>query len=89
MIRRELTVVNRLGLHARAAAKLVGTASRFTSDIQLERNGQRVNGKSIMGVMMLAASQGSEIALLIDGADEDAALAALESLITDRFGESE
>ena len=89
MIRKELKIVNKLGLHARAAAKFVGTASRFASDIQVERNGQRVNGKSIMGVMMLAASQGTRIELWIDGTDEETALAALETLVADRFGEDE
>jgi phosphocarrier protein len=89
VIRKELKIVNKLGLHARAAAKFVGTASRFASDIQVERNGQRVNGKSIMGVMMLAASQGTHIELWIDGTDEENALAALEALVADRFGEGE
>jgi phosphocarrier protein len=89
VIRKQLTILNRLGLHARAAAKLVGTASRFASDVHLERNGQRVNGKSIMGVMMLAASQGSQIGLSAEGPDEQAAVDALEDLIADRFGEGE
>lgn len=89
MIRKELLIVNKLGLHARAAAKFVGTASRFVSDVQVERNGQPVNGKSIMGVMMLAASKGTHIRLLVDGDDEIQALDALETLITNRFGEDE
>jgi phosphocarrier protein len=89
MIRKQVTIVNKLGLHARAAAKLVTCASRFQSQILLERNGQRVNGKSIMGVMMLAASQGTELTLELDGADAEQALAALESLIAERFGEAE
>jgi len=89
VIRKDLLIVNKLGLHARAAAKFVGTASRFASDIQVERNGQRVNGKSIMGVMMLAASKGTQIRLLVDGDDEAQALDALEVLVANRFGEGE
>jgi phosphocarrier protein HPr len=89
VIRKELTIVNRLGLHARAAAKLVGTASRFASQVQVERNGQRVNGKSIMGVMMLAASQGTQVTLEVEGPDETAAVDALETLVSGRFGENE
>ena len=89
MIHKELLIINRLGLHARAAAKFVSTAHRFTSSIQVERNGQRVNGKSIMGVMMLAASAGSRIELLVDGEDEAGAVSALEQLLADRFGEGE
>ena len=89
MIRKQVTIVNKLGLHARAAAKLVTCASRYQSQIILERNGQRVNGKSIMGVMMLAASQGTELTLELDGADAEPALAALEALIAERFGEAE
>ena len=89
MLRKKIEIINRLGLHARAAAKFVSTASGFASNIQVERNGQRVNGKSIMGVMMLAASQGTVIELLIEGDDAEQAWAALEALITDRFGEGE
>jgi phosphocarrier protein len=89
VIDKQLLIVNKLGLHARAAAKFVNTASAFGSTIQVERNGQRVNGKSIMGVMMLAASKGTEITLIIDGDDENEAAAALEELIADRFGEGE
>ncbi len=89
MIHKELLIINRLGLHARAAAKFVGTAHRFTSSIQVERNGQRVNGKSIMGVMMLAASRDSKIVLLADGEDETEAVTALERLVAERFGEGE
>ena len=80
MIRNEVEIVNKLGLHARAAAKFVTCASGFASQIQVEREGQRVNGKSIMGVMMLAAAQGTRITLLVDGQDEEAATAALEQL---------
>jgi len=89
MARREIQIVNRLGLHARAAAKLVSCASSFASRVELERNGQRVNGKSIMGVMMLAASRGTRILIDARGEDEEAALSALEALINDRFGEAE
>jgi phosphocarrier protein HPr len=89
VIRREVEIVNKLGLHARAAAKFVTCASAFASHIQVERNGQRVNGKSIMGVMMLAAARGSRITLIVDGEDETAAAAALERLVADRFGEGE
>ena len=86
---RQVEIVNRLGLHARAAAKLVSCASGFASRIEVERNGQRVNAKSIMGVMMLAASQGSWILIDASGEDADDALSALEELIGARFGEPE
>ncbi len=89
MIQKEVAIVNKLGLHARAAAKFVSTASGFASDIQVERNGQRVNGKSIMGVMMLAASQGSAIDLVVSGDDESEAVQALETLVANRFGEDQ
>jgi phosphocarrier protein len=89
VIRKEVQIVNKLGLHARAAAKFVTTASAFTSQVQVEREGRRVNGKSIMGVMMLAAGQGSSILLDIHGEDEQAACTALEQLIANRFGEGE
>ncbi len=89
MIRRRITISNKLGLHARAAAKLVQTASGFAAEIELVRDHQCVNGKSIMGVMMLAASRGSSLDIVADGADEAQAVAALEGLINDRFGEGE
>lgn len=89
MIRKEVQIVNKLGLHARAAAKFVKTAGGYASHIQVERMGQKVNGKSIMGVMMLAAAQGTSITLIIEGEDEGSACAALEGLIADRFGEGE
>ena len=89
MPRREVEIVNKLGLHARASAKLTQTASRFAAEVWLSRSGRRVNAKSIMGVMMLAAGKGSRIAIETDGADADEALAALVSLIEDRFGEGE
>ncbi len=89
MIEREVTIINKLGLHARAAAKLVSTASAYASEIQIQREGQAVNGKSIMGVMMLAASRGTQLLLRVEGADEDAAINALQTLIASRFGEIE
>jgi phosphocarrier protein len=82
-----VAIVNRLGLHARAAAKLVTLASQFEAEIYLVRGARRVNGKSIMGVMMLAASQGSQIELIAEGRDEEEALRRLEELIGQRFGE--
>jgi phosphocarrier protein len=87
VIKRDITIINKLGLHARAAAKLVACASHFNSEIFVERKSQRVNGKSIMGVMMLAASQGVQITLEADGADESQAIEALQLLIIDKFGE--
>jgi phosphocarrier protein len=85
----EAAIVNRLGLHARAAAKLTHIASGFQSEIWLSRSGRRVNAKSIMGVMMLAAGKGSTVQIDADGPDAEAALAALTQLIADRFGEGE
>ncbi|HSG10433.1 MAG: HPr family phosphocarrier protein [Gammaproteobacteria bacterium] len=89
MHERPVTIINRLGLHARAAAKLVTTASSFSSEVELSKNGRTVNGKSIMGVMMLAASRGTELVLITNGSDEIAAADTLEALIADRFGETE
>jgi phosphocarrier protein len=89
MISREVTISNKLGLHARAAAKLVGVASGYGADVLLDKQGQKVNGKSIMGVMMLAASKGTVLQLSVDGEDEDEALQALVTLIDDKFGEGE
>lgn len=89
MIEKEVTIVNKLGLHARAAAKLVSTASSFEAHVELIRDGRNVNGKSIMGVMMIAASQNTPITLRIDGPDETEAFQALEALIADKFGEGE
>jgi phosphocarrier protein len=83
------TIVNKLGLHARASAKLVTLASQFKSDVTLGRNGQHANGKSIMGIMMLAAGKGTQVELMVDGDDEDQAMAALVELIANRFGEDE
>ncbi|AOU99039.1 phosphocarrier protein HPr [Acidihalobacter yilgarnensis] len=87
MAQTEVSIVNRLGLHARAAARLVSLASRFNAHIELERNGRRVNGKSIMGVMMLAAAQGSTLTLHAEGIDAEQALVEISALIADRFGE--
>ena len=89
MLSKEITIVNKLGLHARAAAKFVSLASSFASEINLSRNGQTVNGKSIMGVMMLAAAKGCSLELSADGSDEEVALEQLEQLIAERFGEEE
>ena len=80
-------IVNQLGLHARASAKLTQLAAQFKSEVWLARNGRRVNGKSIMGVMMLAAGIGSKVEIEVNGADEMDALAALKKLIADKFGE--
>ncbi len=89
MIQTQIQISNKLGLHARASAKLTKLAGSFKSEIHLSRNGRRVNAKSIMGVMMLAAGLGSEIDIEIDGADEQEAMVALRDLIGNRFGEGE
>ncbi len=89
MISKELEIINKLGLHARASTKLTQTASKFTSEIWVVRNGRRVNAKSIMGVMMLAAAKGSFITLEAHGPDEGLAMEALTALIADYFGEGE
>ena len=89
MLRRELEIVNKLGLHARASAKLTQAAAQFSSEVWLSRNERRVNAKSIMGVMMLAAARGSIIVLETDGPDQAEALEALAQLVANRFGESE
>jgi len=89
MLNREIEITNKLGLHARASAKLTQLAGQFASDVFLARSGRKVNAKSIMGVMMLAASKGTTIAIEIDGADEGEAMQALVGLITDKFGEGE
>jgi phosphocarrier protein len=85
----EADIVNKLGLHARAAAKLTHLASGFQCEIWISRSGRRVNAKSIMGVMMLAAGKGSKVLLEAEGADAEAALKALVALIANRFGEGE
>jgi phosphocarrier protein len=89
MQERSITIVNKLGLHARAAAKFVTVASAFSCDIEIEKAGQKVNGKSIMGVMMLAASRGKELVLTTCGDNEAGAADALEKLVAERFGEHE
>jgi phosphocarrier protein HPr len=87
LLQRDIEIANRLGLHARASAKLTQTAARFSSDVFMTRNGRRINAKSIMGVMMLAAPKGSLVTLEVSGADEAAAMTALVDLISGRFGE--
>lgn len=89
MIERNITIINKLGLHARAASKLVNLASQFASEIYLDNRGNRVNAKSIMGVMMLAASQGTALKLEINGEDEQQCLDAIIGLIENRFDEDE
>ena len=89
MIQSTVTISNRLGLHARASAKLTKLVSGFQSDVHLSRNGRRVNAKSIMGVMMLAAGMGTEIEIETQGEQEVEAMAQLRALIDDRFGEGE
>ena len=87
MIEQKVEIVNRLGLHARAAAKLVQLAGRFKSEVKLVKDGDAVDGKSILGLLMLAAAQGEEVTLRCDGPDEGEAMAALEGLIARRFEE--
>ena len=84
-----ITIVNKLGLHARAAAKFVTLASQFQSEIQLKRGNRIVNGKSIMGIMLLAASKGTELELIAEGEDAEPALLALNELVANKFGEGE
>jgi len=85
----EATIDNKLGLHARASAKLTELASRFQSEVWLSRSGRRVNAKSIMGVMMLAAGKGSTVTIETEGVDAEAALTAIRELIVNKFGEGE
>ena len=87
MIERDVAIVNRLGLHARAAAKLVHLAGRFRADVKLLKDGEVVDGKSILGLLMLAAAQGERLRLRTDGPDEQEAMTALEDLIARRFEE--
>lgn len=89
MARAEVTVVNKLGLHARASAKLTQLAGRYAAEVWLTRNNRRVNAKSIMGVMMLAAGMGTSIVMEAEGSDADAAIAALSELIANKFDEGE
>jgi phosphocarrier protein HPr len=89
MIEHVVRIRNRLGLHARAAVKFVNLANRFTADVRIEKDGSDVDGKSILGILTLAATQGSEITLRLNGEDEAAALRAIVELIDGRFGEKE
>ncbi len=89
MQQREVEIINKLGLHARASAKLTQLASRYQSDVQMSRNGRKVNAKSIMGVMMLAAGKGSRVTIEIEGPDESDAMEAIVGLIGDYFGEGQ
>lgn len=89
MIESTVTIVNKLGLHARAASRLVNCASGFASEIWISRGTREINGKSIMGVLTLAAGRGTELKLRADGSDEAAAIAAITALIADCFGEGE
>ena len=89
MLQQDALIINKLGLHARASAKLTQLASRFKCEVMLSRGGRRVNAKSIMGVMMLAAAKGTTIGIETDGADEADAMQAILSLINDKFGEGE
>ncbi len=89
MLKQEVTIINKLGLHARASSKLTQTAAQFDSEVWISRKDRRVNGKSIMGLMMLAAAQGSSIELETDGPDEQAAMDAICALINNYFGEGE
>jgi phosphocarrier protein len=87
MAQRELAVINRLGLHARAAAKLVHAAGAFSSQVYLAKDGEEVDAKSILGILLLAAAQGSTVTLRCEGADEEEAIETIASLFADRFGE--
>ena len=89
MLQREVEIRNKLGLHARASAKLTQLAARYQSDVQMSRNGRKVNAKSIMGVMMLAAGKGSKVMIETDGPDESDAMDAIVSLIGECFGEGQ
>ena len=89
MIEREIEIVNRLGLHARAAAKLVHTACAFQSEITIEKDGEEVDGKSILGILLLAAPQGARLSVRAEGTDEARAIEAISGLFADRFGEGE
>jgi phosphocarrier protein len=89
MLEQDIEIINKLGLHARASSKFTQLASSFKADIWVSRNGKRVNGKSIMGLMMLAAAKGTTISIEVDGLDEAQAMTALCQLINDYFGEGE
>ena len=89
MVKKKIVIKNKLGLHARAAVKFMNLANRFASSVWIEKDGNEIDGKSILGILTLAAVQGSEITLRISGPDEDHALNALEALIEDKFHEDE
>jgi len=89
MLQREVEIINKLGLHARASAKLTQLAARYQSDVQMSRSGRKVNAKSIMGVMMLAAGKGAKVVIETDGPDENDAMEAIAALIADYFGEGQ
>ena len=89
MQKQTIEIINKLGLHARASSKFTQISSRFKAEVWIAKNGRRVNGKSIMGVMMLAAAKGAQVELETNGEDEDAAMAALVELINNRFDEAE
>jgi len=89
MQQREVEIINKLGLHARASAKLTQLAAKYQSDVQMSRNGRKVNAKSIMGVMMLAAGKGARVVVEVDGPDETVAMDAIVALIEDYFGEGQ
>ena len=89
MQQREVEIINKLGLHARASAKLTQLAAKYQSDVQMSRNGRKVNAKSIMGVMMLAAGKGAKVTIEIEGPDESDAMTAIVGLIDDYFGEGQ
>ena len=89
MQQREVEIINKLGLHARASAKLTQLAAKYQSDVQMSRNGRKVNAKSIMGVMMLAAGKGAKVVVEVDGPDESEAMDAIIALVGDYFGEGQ
>lgn len=88
MLKKKVNIVNKLGLHARPSALLVSTAAKFSSEVYFAKDGLRVNGKSIMGVMMLAAEEGAEIVIEVDGDDEEKAMVAIVKVINSGFGEN-
>lgn len=89
MLQKQILIINKLGLHARAAAKLIGVTSRFSCNIQITKDGRDVDAKSIMSVMMLAASKGTELTIKTEGEDQEEAMIAIETLINNRFDEDE
>lgn len=89
MIKKNMTITNKLGLHARAAVKFVNLANRFVSSVRIEKDGNEIDGKSILGILTLAAVQGTQITLRVSGKDQEAALIALVDLINDKFQEKE